>query len=695
MKQLSIILLAILFVFSGCKTKPSYKEEGDFTNQLTQKEVAGGKLTPEILWKYGRVADAQLSPDGKTVIYNVTRYDATINKKHTWIYAVSTSGGEAKNLTASFPSCENPRWLNDGKIAFISPVNEIYQIWVMDVDGSNKTQLSNSKTDINGFEFASNGQKIFYLQNVKTDSTTQDKYPDLPLAKGRIITDLNYRHWDQWSDYTHSHIFVADYKNGKINDGKDILKDQPYDSPLAPYYDIAEISWSPDGKLLAYSCKKQKGKEYAISTNSDVYIYHVDNGTTENITEGMMGYDRYPAFSPDSKKVAFQSMETPGYESDKSRLFVYDIETKAKKYLTAKFDQESSNYQWGDDGKTIYFISGTQATYQVYAVNIETDSIRQLTKGIHDYTAIAYNKGVLVGTKMSMSRAAEIFRIDPANGKETQLTFTNKNIYDAIKTARVDKRWIKTTDGKDMLTWVIYPADFDSTKKYPTLLYCEGGPQSAVSQFFSYRWNFQMMAANGYIIVAPNRRGLPTFGQAWNDQITGDYGGQNMKDYLSAIDAMAKEPYVDKDMLGAVGASYGGYSVYYLAGCHQKRFKAFIAHCGMFNLESQSVETEEFFFTNHDLQGHFWDNPKPKSFAKYSPHLYVDKWDTPIMIITGANDFRIPYTESLQAFNAAQLRGIPSKLLYYPDESHWVVKPQNSILWQREFFGWLDKWLKK
>lgn len=695
MKTLIYILLTIFVVSVGCKPKSTYKEEGDFTNQLTPQEITAGKLTPEILWKFGRIADVQLSPDGKTVIYNLTRYDAKLNKKHTWIYSILTSGGEPKNLTADFPSCLNPRWVGNDKIAFLSSVNEVSQIWTMNADGSSKKQVSNVKSEINGFEVAPTGNKLFYLQDVKTDSTTQDKYPDLPLAKGRIITDLMYRHWDQWSNYTHSHIFIADFNGDKVADGTDILKDQPFDSPLPPYFDIAEISWSPDGTMLAYSCKKLKGKEFAISTNSDIYIYHVDNASTENITEGMMGYDRYPVFSPDSKKVAFQSMETPGYESDKGRLFVYDFNTKTKKYLTSNFDQDAANFAWSEDGKTIYFTSGIQATYQVYAINTDKQEIRPITSGVHDYTGVNYNNGVLIGTKTSMSRAAEIYRIDPKDGKETQLTFTNKNIYDAIKTARVEKRWVKTTDNKDMLVWVILPVNFDSTKKYPALLYCQGGPQDAVSQFFSYRWNFQIMAANGYVIVAPNRRGLPTFGEEWNKQISGDYGGQNIKDYLSAIDAVAKEPYVDANRLGAVGASYGGYSVYYLAGCHENRFKAFIAHCGMFNLESQSVETEEFFFTNHDLGGHYWDKPKSKSYSTFSPHLYVDKWNTPIMIITGANDFRIPYTESLQAFNAAQLRGIPSKLLYFPDESHWVTKPQNSILWQREFFGWLDKWLKK
>ncbi|MDP4208395.1 MAG: S9 family peptidase [Bacteroidota bacterium] len=690
------ILLGGLVLLGGCKSKGHQNAcaDGDFSNALTEKEIAGKKLTPEILWKFGRVADAHLSPDGKTVIYNISRYDVKTNKKHTWIYSVSTSGGDARNLTSEMPSCENPRWISGEKIAFLTAKDSTTQIWIMNADGSGKAQISSVKGDVNGFEFSANGSKLFYLQDVKTDSTTQDKYPDLPLAKGRIATDLMYRHWDHWSNYTHSHIFVADYKDGKVATGIDILKDQPFDSPLPPYYDIAEISWSADGKLLAYSCKKLKGKDFALSTNSDIYIYHVDNGTTENISEGMMGYDRNPVFSPDGKKVAFQSMETPGYESDKSRLFVYDFATKTRKYLTENFDQDATNINWSADGKTIYFISGIKATYQVYAVTVENSQIRQLTTGVHDYTSLAFENNVLVGTQMSMSMSPEIFRIDPVNGTQTQLTFTNKNIYDNIKMGKVEERWVKTTDGKQMLVWLIFPPDFDPSKKYPALLYCQGGPQDAVSQFFSFRWNFQMMAAKGYVVIAPNRRGLPTFGSEWNKQISGDYGGQNIQDYLSATDALKTEPFIDANRLGAVGASYGGFSVYYLAGCHQKRFKAFIAHCGMFNLESEAASTEEFFFTRHDLGGFSWENPKPKSYSKFSPHLYADKWDTPIMIITGANDFRIPYTESLQAFNVAQLRGIPSKLLFFPDESHWVTKPQNSILWQREFFEWLDKWLK-
>ena len=410
----------------------------------------------------------------------------------------------------------------------------------------------------------------------------------------------------------------------------------------------------------------------------------------------MPGYDKYPVFSPDGKKIAFQSMETPGYEADKDRLLVYDMVTGNKEYLTENFDQNVSNLCWSDEGDIIYFISGIKATYQIYQLELKTGQIKQITEGVHNYNSFSLAGNSIIGEKMSMSMATEIFRVNKETGSEQQLTFTNRNIYDNIKMGKVEEEWIQTTDGKDMLVWVIYPPGFDPEKKYPALLYCQGGPQSAVSQFFSYRWNFQIMAANDYIIVAPNRRGLPTFGTEWNEQISGDYGGQNMKDYLSAIDKLKEEPFIDKNRLGAVGASYGGFSVFWLAGNHDKRFKAFISHCGIYNFESMYAATEETFFVHHDMGGSYWDKSNSvaqKSYAT-SPHKFIQNWDTPIMIITGANDFRIPYTESLQAFNAAQLRGVPSKLLFFPEETHFVLKPQNSILWQREFFGWLDKYLK-
>ncbi|HEX3009724.1 MAG TPA: S9 family peptidase [Bacteroidales bacterium] len=697
-KILSLITI-VLMVFASCSTPSGDKtktgSQPDFSNKLTDNEIAGGKLTPEILWKFGRVGDVQVSPDGMSVVYSITRADVKSNKKLTSVFLIPVQGGEPKNLTEDFPSCYNPRWTPDGsKIGFITGKSGSSQIWEMKADGSAKTQVSKTDKDINAFEYAPSGGKLWYLADVKLDSTTQDIYPDLPEASGRIITDLMYRHWDSWSDYSYSHIFVADIKNGTFENGTDILGKEAFDSPLSPYFESTEIAWSPDGNYIAYTSKKLKGREATISTNSDIYLYSVKDSSVVNISEGNPGYDKTPVFSPDGKKIAYNSMATAGYESDKDRLMVYDIASKSRTDITENLDQSASNLVWSKDGSTIYFISGIKATFQVYSANVASKEIRKITDGWHDYTSLSLAGNELVGTKMSMSMASEIFRINPSSGAETQLTFTNKNIYDKIRMGKIVQKWVKTTDNKEMLVWVVLPPDFDSTKKYPALLYCQGGPQSAVSQFFSYRWNLQLMAANGYVVIAPNRRGLPTFGSEWNLQISGDYGGQNMRDYLSATDAIKKEPYVDENRLGAVGASYGGYSVFFLAGNHQKRFKAFIAHCGIFNLESQYGATEESFFTNFDLKGPYWQNPKPKSYD-YSPHRFVQNWDTPIMIITGEKDFRIPYTESLQAFNAAQLRGIPSKLLIFPDENHWVVKPQNSILWQREFFGWLDKWLKK
>jgi dipeptidyl aminopeptidase/acylaminoacyl peptidase len=668
---------------------------GNFMLNLTPEEKAGGVLTPEILWKYGRLGDPQISPDGKAVIFTVTRYNVENNSGNTEIFLLDLSSEEMKRLTETpFPEY-NPRWMPKGKgIGYISTGNGSPQLWEMAIDGSGKRQVTSIDGGINSFEYSPGGKHILYTTDVKVLKTTGEIYPDLPKANVRLIDDLMFRHWNGWSDEKFSHIFVADYLPGKVSNPLDIMEGEAWDSPLAPYFDHSEITWGPLGERVAYTCKKLYGKEYALSTDADIYIYHLDNQVTENLTEGMEGYDKYPVISPDGQKLAWISMETPGYESDKGRLFIHDFKTREKTYLTAGFDQNAASVTWDEDSENIYFISGKEATFQVYKLNVQDKNIDQLTTGNHDYQSIIFNGESLIGTRMSMSMATELYAIDLNTTEERQLSFINKNIYDNIKMGKVEERWIKTTDNKDMLTWVIYPPNFDPAKKYPALLYCQGGPQSAVSQFFSYRWNFQLMAAHDYIIVAPNRRGLPTFGQTWNEQISLDYGGQNIQDYLTAIDEVKKEPYVDEDRLGAVGASYGGYSVFFLAGHHQKRFKAFISHCGMFNFESFYGATEELFFPNHDIGGPYWQLPKPGSY-KFSPHLYVKNWDTPILIIAGEYDFRIPYTESLQAFTAAQLMDVPSRLLIFPDETHFVLKPQNAILWQREFFSWLDKWLRE
>lgn len=689
---LGIIILS--FLTSSCKKEKPVTEQTDFSGQLTETEIRNGKLTPGILWKFGRLADAQLSPDGSAVIYNVTRYDVKTNKSITEIWKVPAAGGEAGKITGSDGKYLNPRWDPEGtKIGFLSAQSGSFQLWEMNPDGSGMLRKSDFPFDMNSFEYSSDGKKILFTADVKIDKTTSDIYPDLPLATAKIIDDMMYRHWNDWSDYKYSHIFISEFKDGMMTEATDIMTEEPWDSPLSPFFDASEISWSKDGKKIAYTCKKMKGKEYAVSTNSDIYIYDLESGSTENITKGMSGYDKYPVFSNSSGMIAWQSMETPGYEADKERLFIMDVVSGEKQYLTKNFDQNAANFIWSTDDKEIYFISGIHGTYQVYCINPESGNIRQVTEGIHDYTSLSMEGDVLIGTKQTMSLATEIFSINPETGEEIQLTFTNKHLYNHIKMGRVEGRWIKTTDRKDMLVWIIYPPGFDSLNQYPAILFCQGGPQSAVSQTFHFRWNFQIMAANDYIVVAPNRRGLPTFGQEWNDQIAGDYGGQNMKDYFTAIDVLKKEPYIDENRLGAIGASYGGYSVFWLAGHHEGRFKAFISHCGIYNFESAYGATEEYFFVNHDYEGPYWEKPKPRSY-EFSPHLAVRNWDTPILIITGQNDFRIPYTQSLEAFNAAQLRGVPSRLLFFPDETHFVLKPQNAILWQREFFGWLDKWLK-
>ena len=702
MKKILLFTFALSVIIAGCKQHSSETTENKITEKspidsLSKQEITETRITPETLWKFGRVSDVQLSPDGKTVIYNLTYYDIKKNKGFTDIFSVSTDGGEPKQLTDFGGHENNIRWSADGKnIYFLASESGSSQIWKMNDDGSNQKQVSFIDGDLNGFELAPSGNNLFYIKDVKLEQTPQEKYSDLPNSNVMIITDLMYRHWNNWSDYSYSHVFLTKVENDKIEAGKDILENEHYDSPLSPYFDNAEISWSSDGKYIAYTCKKLSGKEYAISTNSDIYIYDIEKGITENITVGMLGYDKNPVFSNNGKYIAWQSMETPGYESDKDRLFVMNLETKERRYLTENFDQNAVSYCWTNNDSEILFVSGTKATEQIYKINIETAEITQITKGVHDYNSVSNAAGVIIGEKMSMSMATEIFKIDEATGNETQLTFTNKHIYDKVQMGKVEERWVTTTDGKQMLTWLILPPNFDSTKKYPALLYCQGGPQSTVSQFFSFRWNFQIMAANDYVIIAPNRRGLPSFGQEWNAQISGDYGGQNMKDYLSATDELKKEPFIDENRLGAVGASYGGFSVYWLAGHHEKRFKAFISHCGMFNLESQYAATEEMFFVNHDLGGAYWEKNNAIAQKSYSnsPHKFVQNWDTPIMMITGGYDFRIPYTESLQAFNAAKLVGVDAKLLFFPEETHFVVKPQNSILWQREFFGWLDKWLK-
>ncbi len=662
----------------------------------SEVQVKDGLLTPEILYSLARVSDARLSPDGKKVLYGVTFISIEQNKGNRELFVVNTDGTGKQQLTRTPKSEQNAVWINGGRqIAFLYDAGGKSQIWVMDADGSNRRQISDYEGGINAFSFSPDEKSILFVSDIQFGKRTADVYPDLPKATGRIVTDLMYKHWNEWVE-TVPHPFVAPFDGKTLGQATDLLEGEPYECPMKPNSGIEDLAWSPDSKTIAYACRKKTGLEYALSTNSDIYLYTVATKETRNLTEGMMGYDTYPVFSPDGSKLAWISQERDGYESDKKRLFTLDMASGQKDYLTLDFDYNVDALSWLPDGKSLYFIACKEAVTHIWEIGTADKRIRQVTNGQYDYTGLSNAAGSLVAMRCSMVDPVEVYRIDSQSGEATEISFENQAIMSQVERPVVKPRWITTTDHKKMLTWVVYPPRFDETKQYPALLYCQGGPQSTVSQFWSYRWNPALMASNGYIVVAPNRRGLPGFGQEWLEQISGDYGGQNMKDYFSAIDEVAKEPYVDANRLGATGASYGGFSVYWLAGHHDKRFKAFMAHAGIFNLEQQYLETEEMWFANWDMGGAYWDKSNAvvqRTFAN-SPHLFVEKWDTPILVSHGELDYRILASQGMSAFNAAKLRGIPAELLIYPDECHWIAQPQNGVLFQRVFFNWFDKWLK-
>lgn len=659
--------------------------------------VTDGRMTPEALWAFGRIGGVSVSPDAKKLVYTVGYYSVPQDKGNREVFVMNADGSENTQITKTPFSEGNTVWFKNGtKIAFLSSESGSSQVWEMNPDGTGRKQLSNYDGNIEGFAFSPDEKKILFISQVKTVPSTKDKYPDLDKTTGLVITDLMYKHWDEWVT-TAPHPFVADFDGEKISNPVDIMEGEPYESPMKPFGGIEQLAWNTTSDKVAYTCRKKVGKEYSLSTNSDIYEYDLKTKETRNLSEGIMGYDTNPQYSPDGKSIAWQSMERDGYESDQNRLMVMDLESGKKTFVSKDFDSNVESFCWSNDSKTIYFTGVWHAKTQIYAADVASCTVKQITEGQHDYSGVSLlGNDKLLALRHSMSAADEIFTVSP-DGEQTQISFENKHIYDKLEMGKVEERWITTTDGKKMLTWVIYPPHFDASKKYPAVLFCQGGPQSAVSQFWSYRWNFQIMAAHDYIVIAPNRRGLPGFGKEWNEAISGDYGGQCMKDYLTAVDEISKEPFVDKDRLGCVGASFGGFSVYWLAGHHDKRFKAFIAHDGIFNMEMQYLETEEMWFANWDMGGAYWDKSNAtaqRTFAN-SPHRFVDKWDTPILCIHGEKDYRILANQGMAAFNAAVLRGVPAELLIYPDENHWVLKPQNSVLWQRTFFEWLDKWLKK
>lgn len=614
-------------------------------------------MSPEQLIELNRVSAVGLSNDGKQVIYKTSTFDLKTNKRSSKIFSVPVKGGEVQSLSEVGELVNDKNLSPDGKLKLVAR-----EVKIQKISGT-------------------------------------DHYDDVPNSNVMIYDQLNYRHWDTWEDGSYSHLFIqsATDPNDK---GIDLMEGTPYDSPQKPFGGDEDYVWSPDGKKVVYVTKKLVGTEYAVSTNTDIYEYNIASKTTTNLTKENKGYDMHPVFSTKGT-LAWLQMKRDGYESDKNDIIVQLADGQVN--LTKDWDGTVNGFIWSNDGSKIYFnapVGGTVHAFEI-AVPKNTSSSsapKQISEGQFDVNGIVAQSGNdLIVYRRDMNHATEIYNLNIKSGEMKQLSNANDEIYKDIKMSNIEKRIVKTTDGKDMVTWVIYPPDFDPDKKYPTLLYCQGGPQGALSQFYSFRWNFQLMAAQGYIVVAPNRRGMPGHGVEWNEQISKDYGGQNMKDYLAAIDDVAKEPYVDKDRLGCVGASYGGYSVFFLASIHEGRFKSFISHDGIFNWRSMYGTTEELFFVNWDLGGAYWDKENAaaqKSYNQFNPINFVDKWDTPILIIQGGLDFRVPIGQGLEAFQAAQLQGIKSKLLYFPEENHWVLSSQNSLVWQREFYKWLEETVK-
>jgi len=708
--------MAVIALTSAACAKQETEKAPVTKPQIT---IEGGRLTPEGLWAMGRIGSVKSDIETGEVAYTVSYYSVEENRSTTWIRVCNPF--ENMHVDDEFVGYE-PAWfgcsgwlayLKGGKLYLRRDKEEI------EVQGAD---------EIEGFLLSPMRDKIILIKQVKTVQQTVDKYPDLPLATGHMHEDLMYKHWDEWVE-TAPQPFIYDLqltfygegeriKSASVKEGRNILEGTPYECPMKPFGGVEQLAWNPNNQEIAYTCRKKTGLDYAVSTDSDIYLYDLATGRHKNITKDNKGYDTNPSYSPDGEWIAWLSMERDGYESDENRLAVMNMETGERRYLVSGFGQAVSEFAWYNNA-TLLYTDVWSGTTDLYLATVNGD-LERTTEGQYDLTLgdVCDRYVYLLGH--SMRQANEIYCMDmeeyltdptrelgprgidweqphTAMEKEIpQLTHENDNIYNQIERSTVVPRWQKTTDGKDMLTWIIYPPHFDPSKKYPTILYCEGGPQSPVSQFWSFRWNFMMMSAGDYIIVAPNRRGLPGFGKAWNEQISGDYGGQCMKDYLTAIDEFCTEPYVDKDHLGCVGASFGGFSVYWLAGHHDGRFKAFIAHDGIFNLEMQYLETEEKWFANWDMGGAYWDKNNEiaqRTFAN-SPHKFVDKWDTPILCIHGEKDYRILANQAMAAFDAAKMRGVPAELLIFPDENHWVLKPQNGILWQREFRNWLDRWLK-
>lgn len=698
----ALIMSATALMLNAMAPTATLAEETDIIDRPDFKS-ATGIFDIDALEALGRVSEPRVSPDGKRVLFGVSYESVPQNKSNRDLYVMNIDGTGVTRITKTAQSENSAVWIDNGtRIAFVyTEKGSSPQLWVMNADGTERHAATNIEGGIEGFLLSPDQSKVVLIRTVKYNRTASDIYPDLPKATGRVIDDLMYKHWDTWVTEI-PHPFIGSFDGQTVTDLKDIMEGEPYEAPMRPFGGVESFAWSPDSKILVYTSRKKTGMEYALSTNSDLYAYNLTTETTTNLTEGMMGYDTNPAFSPDGRYMAWLSMERDGYEADKNRLFIRDNATGQKTDLTSDWDYTIEEFVWNPNGKNIWFIAYHQGVAPIFNMEVATHKVTTVAEGLYDYTTLApVDNKTIVTMRHSMLRPNEIYRIGPKTKKgvkeDVALTDINGDIFAQLAMPTIEAKKVPTTDGKEMLTWVIYPPKFDASQKYPAILYCQGGPQSAVSQFWSYRWNFALMASNGYIMIAPNRRGVPGFGTEWEEQISKDYPGQNMRDYLSAVDYMkANEPAIDPARIGATGASYGGFSVYWLAGNHDKRFAALLAHAGIFNTEAQYLETEEMWFANWDMGGAFWDKDNAvaqRTFAT-SPHRFVDRWDTPIMISHGEKDYRILASQGMAAFNAAKMRGIPAEMVIFPDENHWILKPQNAVMWQRLFFRWFDRWLK-
>ena len=643
-------------------------------------------MTPELLWTLNKIGVSAVSPDQSSLIYTVGKTDLKTEKNNKKTYFLNIKNSDATALDLGKKALI--QWDKNGLYAQEKDV--IY----LSKDAGKTWAEFFTIGEVDNIVISPDGNKIAFSKQVLVEKVLgKDKYTDVPKTTAHIYTDLNHRHWDYFNEGKYNHVFVVNVSD-KVENAKDLLEGKMWDSPQRPFGGAEDFVWSPDSSQLLYVTKPLSGAEYAQSTNTDIFSYNLNSGTSQNLTESNKGYDVGPKFSPDGKTLLWMSMERDGYEADKNDIKIMDWKSHKVRNLTKDWDESVvGDVFWTQDSKTLYFTTAFRGTKQLFSLSPKTAKIQQITQGDFDVTSIyAQNKNALLVGRTDMNHSADLFSVDLKKGTMTQVTEVNKQNYAKITPSKTELKMVKTTDGKEMGVWFVYPPDFDPNKKYPTLLYCQGGPQSALTQFFSTRWSPALMAANGYIVVAPNRRGMPGWGTKWNEEISKDWGGQVMKDYLAATDYAKTLPYVDNDRMGAVGASYGGYSVFMLAGIHENRFKTFIAHDGLFDMKSWYGTTEELFFANWDL-GKPTDSPMPKAYTEFNPSNFVDKWNKPIMIIQGGLDFRVGYEQGQQAFQAAKLHGLKSKFLYFPNENHWVLNPHNGLVWQREFFEWLKETL--